>query len=872
MKLTFFLARFLCISLLLGTSVWMAGCSDDDELVQSAGNGYIQFKLYKEASYEKQASSRSSSDQLDFLNDAKKVKVVLKKNEMVSSYTLSLHAYDEESAEYGLRSDKLELVSGEYTLIGYYLYNKVEESIYAGEPSVPTNFTITEGGLNVQDLVINTIARGKVKFRLTKDLSAIQTRAEGETQYPLTSIALVDVTVKNLATKISTSLQNMEVEYEEDFNDEGKETSYVVIDSLITLEAGEYQVVSCFTKQTKTKTLEVGTPQNIKFSIVDNKEMDVDIPVTLHESADYIKDYLALKAIWEQMEGEEWSYVGESYARGVNWNFDKDVDLWGDQPGVSLNSEGRVISMSIGDFGPKGMVPEQIGELTALESLALGTHNDLMRPQHDELSAAMKNLTEENLKIIRNDYMDNVVKHDLRSDFSEPLRWGMKEKGVSIAPKSRGGISLFDVNWGDYTNGITGIHPAIGKLKKLEVLYIANAPITDLPDETSEGADIASGAIGMAGLTACTDLEIYNCPKLERFPDVLGKMPELIQVNLAMNKQWKSDDINAGLEKWFGTENAKKLQILYLGYNNISQLPASVSNLEKLSKIDCVYNKLTSLPSFTEKVNLVQAAFDYNEISTLPETTFCGMADVETLSFSHNKITEFPDFFDVNSIYTMKSVDFSNNQITEIPDDYQGINVSTLSLANNRLTRFPKGLFASGSPITELNLSGNLIATFEKGDLTGKNTYMLTTLDLTYNRLKELPDDFNGKTLPYLYGLDVSWNRFSAFPYGALNISYLTVLGIRGQRDEDGNRIYKEWPASVSEHKGLRALYLGSNDIGKVADTETISYLIYNLDISDNPEIVINLSAVCPYIEAGMYNLIYDSTQDIRGCDALDLE
>lgn len=87
-----------------------------------------------------------------------------------------------------------------------------------------------------------------------------------------------------------------------------------------------------------------------------------------------------------------------------------------------------------------------------------------------------------------------------------------------------------------------------------------------------------------------------------------------------------------------------------------------------------------------------------------------------------------------------------------------------------------------------------------------------------------------------------------------------------------GNRIYKEWPASVSEHKGLRALYLGSNDIGKVADTETISYLIYNLDISDNPEIVINLSAVCPYIEAGMYNLIYDSTQDICGCDALDLE
>ena len=70
----------------------------------------------------------------------------------------------------------------------------------------------------------------------------------------------------------------------------------------------------------------------------------------------------------------------------------------------------------------------------------------------------------------------------------------------------------------------------------------------------------------------------------------------------------------------------------------------------------------------------------------------------------------------------------------------------------------------------------------------------------------------------------------------------------------------------------MRALFLGGNNIGKVPDTETISYLIYVLDISDNPNIIINVSDVCPYIKAGMYNLIYDPTQDIRGCDALDLE
>ena len=43
-------------------------------------------------------------------------------------------------------------------------------------------------------------------------------------------------------------------------------------------------------------------------------------------------------------------------------------------------------------------------------------------------------------------------------------------------------------------------------------------------------------------------------------------------------------------------------------------------------------------------------------------------------------------------------------------------------------------------------------------------------------------------------------------------------------------------------------------------------------EIKDNPNISIDLSEVCPYIEMGYYELIYDSTQNIRGCDALNLD
>ena len=101
---------------------------------------------------------------------------------------------------------------------------------------------------------------------------------------------------------------------------------------------------------------------------------------------------------------------------------------------------------------------------------------------------------------------------------------------------------------------------------------------------------------------------------------------------------------------------------------------------------------------------------------------------------------------------------------------------------------------------------------------------------------------------------------------------YKRQIAVRHQRDADGYRCMKEWPTNVATCPVLQRLFLGGNDIGEVPETEEISYRIYILDISDNPEIVINVSAVCPYITAGMYTLIYDSWQNIRGCPALKLE
>ena len=59
--------------------VMVTGCSDDDEQLQST-YGYVQFKLLKGASFEKGTTSRATTDKLEMLSEAQKVKVVMQYN------------------------------------------------------------------------------------------------------------------------------------------------------------------------------------------------------------------------------------------------------------------------------------------------------------------------------------------------------------------------------------------------------------------------------------------------------------------------------------------------------------------------------------------------------------------------------------------------------------------------------------------------------------------------------------------------------------------------------------------------------------------------------------------------------------------------
>ena len=866
--------RNTIILLLSLLCVALTACQKSVESLD-AEYGYVQFRLLKEAQMD---SSTRATGELEWLSEASKITVVLQHEGSTISQTLPLMSYDEQSAEWGLLSEKLRLMEGSYEVIGYFLYDNLDNEILSGDNC--GMFSVVEGGLEIKKIGIPTVERGIVGFALLKAFP--DTRYEAEGDYAFSSIKSVDITVKDKFTGKKTSFEAMptiyyetfvEGSYDEELYERNGRSAYMICGAQYWLEAGDY-VVTSYTTYSDSKgknTLEIATIEDLKteFSIKDNLSSMVAVPVILSKTSERIKDYEALRKIWTALDGKNWTFYGEEYNAGTNWDFNKDIDMWGEQPGVTLNAEGRVVGLNLAGFGAKGIVPEAIGQLTELQTLYLGNHNELIGG-YDNSSARINAM----------DYHERVIKRDVRRDLSPELQRALMTEDEREALYR---IECKDVAFGNLTNGIAGISRAIMRLTKLEQFFIANAPITaekffvDVEEGSPYYEEQASWS--WAQFEQLMDVEIYNCPNLKRLPmELLASLPKLQSLNVAMNYGIAGEQLKSDWEAFIDGESGDEIQILYLSYNNLRETPSHdyMKRMTKLGYLDCSSNKLEVVHSLGKEISPATLIFDYNNISTITVEEgdyFCGMSQLETFTCSNNRLKKLPDLFSARSIYTMLTANFSSNEISELEngDEWRGINTETLNLADNRLTTLPKRIMQSGSSVQTLMLSANGMRTIEEGALTGANSEMLTTIDLSFNRLKELPyNDFSISNVPYLYGIDLSSNAFEEFPYAPLSVDRLTVLSIRQQRDDEGNRTLKEWPTGIGTHKSMAALYIGSNDLRRIDDT--ISPYILLFEIKDNPNISIDLSSVCPYIEMGYYQLIYDSTQDIRGCDALNLD
>ena len=364
----------------LCTLTGLIGCTEIDEDL-GVSYGYVQFKLYKNNTAPTMAATRANT--LDYLHEAHKIMVTMQREGSTIKQTLRLNAYNNENAAYGMRSEKLQLLVGEYKVIGYTLYDKLDKEIPTED--FPSSFTVIADGLITHNLSVSVTPRGKASFRLVKPKSF--TRATEDGAYPFNNIKAVSITVKNKDTQESVEISKVATIYEEGFREvEGSEynaqTAYFTVDTVVWLKAGTYSISNYVTysdKKGRTALEAVNVNSEETFTIADNK-LQENIPVTiqLSETAEHIKDYLALKEIWLALDGPNWSYYGEAEAPGCNWDFNKDLDMWGQQPGVTIDNDGRVVALSLAGMGARGIVPDAIGQLTEVAVLSLGTHDELL--------------------------------------------------------------------------------------------------------------------------------------------------------------------------------------------------------------------------------------------------------------------------------------------------------------------------------------------------------------------------------------------------------------------------------------------------------------------------------------------------------------
>ena len=223
------LLKIFVAAILALAAALTGGCSDDDGIDnRDLDYGYVQFKLYKEASYD--AVSRAQKPQLDYLYEAAKVQVSLGCNGTTVTQTLTLSASDKESAEFGLRSEKLRLLTGQYQIITFSLYNANDELIYNGMP-LDDRLVVEAGGLQVHDLTVDVEPRGKVRFTIRKDLSDFTetpvTRAANR-QYTFDEIAFISLTVKQGETNEQTTFKMLPTKFSIHFDEDDDTFGYQI--------------------------------------------------------------------------------------------------------------------------------------------------------------------------------------------------------------------------------------------------------------------------------------------------------------------------------------------------------------------------------------------------------------------------------------------------------------------------------------------------------------------------------------------------------------------------------------------------------------------------------------------------------------------
>lgn len=171
----------------------------------------------------------------------------------------------------------------------------------------------------------------------------------------------------------------------------------------------------------------------------------------------------------------------------------------------------------------------------------------------------------------------------------------------------------------------------------------------------------------------------------------------------------------------------KRLQILILDDNYLTQIPNKISNLKKLQIIRANNNSLENLPQNIGLLsNLEEISVSFNNISSIPNS-ITNAANLKILNIDHNLLSDIN--INWSKLSKLVILNISNNNISQIPASIGNIeSLISLDISNNPISILPEEFFSlkklSYIDVTNTNIPDNQIV-----KLMGLNAEITVVMD-----------------------------------------------------------------------------------------------------------------------------------------------
>ncbi|XP_029177180.1 leucine-rich repeat-containing protein 40-like [Nylanderia fulva] len=435
------------------------------------------------------------------------------------------------------------------------------------------------------------------------------------------------------------------------------------------------------------------------------------------------------------------------------------------------------------------VIDDKIQFLTELSNLNL--HNNLLEELPCEIGSLHK------LKVIN--LSDNKLEN-LPPQFymlEELCELYLKNNHISILEAEVGNLIMLTYMDLSYNN-LSKLPIGMGYLVRLETLNLSHNMIEELPPDMTSMRSLKVLDVSFNQLEILPPLGelrkaeeiMFQSNNLKKFPDISG-CSALTVLHL--------DDNNIPEIDSECLETAGHLKKLTLQNNKIEVIPEEIIKLINLEVFDLSHNNISFIPFCIGILpNLKQFIIKGNNIKNVrADIIRCGTPRI---------LTHIRTITDNTNINTRELLQPSAS-ISVYPDKYMMKNTKLLSLAGQNLMDLPEEVLqnAAEASITTIDLSRNKLS-----ELPDKMSVITTVVDLklTSNHLTHLPE-WIGEKYKYLQVLDISKNYLTSLPSSISCLEYLRDIDLSFNRLTD-------IPEAIYDVVSLESLIANDNIIATI--------------------------------------------------------